>query len=192
MTYASGIDALCYPGTSVLRNKADIQEQSILDAFELEMVLARSKEMWPAGKLDAAHYLSLHHHLFQDVYEWAGSLRTVRIGKASVWFCYPEHIKSEMASLFGWLENEHYLQSLDKVEFAKKAAWFLSELNAIHPFREGNGRTQMSLLTILVDNAGLPFNTAKLEPKRAMDAMIDSFRGNLAPLQALIFDLVRA
>jgi hypothetical protein len=65
VSYASGIDALCYPETSVLRNKADIEEQNALDAFELEMVLARSKEQWPVGRLDASHYLSLHHHLFQ-------------------------------------------------------------------------------------------------------------------------------
>ncbi len=192
MSYSSGDDPLCYAGTTVLKNKSDIKDQSLLDVYESAFCAARFEQSWPASKLDVAHYLSLHHHLFQDVYEWAGTLRTVRIGKAGVWFCYAEHIKSEMASLFGWLENERYLQSLNEVEFAKKAARFLSELNAIHPFREGNGRTQMSLLTILIDNAGLPFNTAKLEPKRAMDAMIDSFRGDLAPLQALILSLVRA
>ncbi len=192
MSYATGIDALCYPETSVLRNKADLQDQSALDAYELDMVLTRSKEPWPAGQLDVAHYLSLHHHLFQDVYEWAGTLRTVRIGKSGVWFCYPEHIKSEMANLFVWLKSDNYFQLLGAMEFFKKAARLLSELNAIHPFREGNGRTQMSLLTILIDNAGLPFNVAQLEPKRAMDAMIFSFRGNLLPLEELIFDLVRS
>ncbi len=191
MSYASGIDALCYPGTNVLRNKADIQVQGALEAFELEMVIARSIEPWPAGKLDVGHYRSLHHHLFQDVYEWAGTLRTVRIGKAGVWFCFPEHIKGEMAKLFDWLKNEEYFQSLSGREFSVKAAQMLAELNAIHPFREGNGRTQMSLLTILVDNAGLPFNLGALEPKRSMDAMIDSFKANLIPLQELIADLVR-
>jgi cell filamentation protein len=191
VNYASGIDALCYPETNVLRNKADLQVQSALDAFELEMVLARSKERWPTGSLDVSHYLSLHHHLFQDVYEWAGTLRTVRIGKAGVWFCYPEHIKGEMAKLFDWLKDADYFQSLNGMEFSEKAARLLSELNAVHPFREGNGRTQMSLLTILIDNAGLPLNLDQLEPKRAMDAMIVSFRGNLAPLKSLIHDLVR-
>lgn len=190
MTYASEVDAFCYPRTSVLRNKADLRNQIDLDIFELNMVITRSKEPWPVGGLDADHYLSLHHHLFQDVYEWAGTLRTNRIGKAGIWFCYPEHIESEMANLFDWLKNEDYFQTLGPAEFAKKVARFLSELNAIHPFREGNGRTQMSLLTILVDNAGLPFNTAKLEPKRSMDAMINSFRGNLVPLERLIADLV--
>lgn len=192
MSYASGVDALCYPGTSVLRNKANIQKQTALDEYELGMVLTRSREIWPAGNLDVPHYLSLHHHLFQDVYEWAGTFRTIRIGKSGVWFCYPEHIKSQMANLFDWLKSEDYFQSLSAAAFSNSAARLLSELNAIHPFREGNGRTQMSLLTMLTDNAGLPFNVAELEPKRAMDAMIDSFRGNLAPLEALVLDLVRS
>lgn len=191
MSYASGIDAFCYPGTNVLRNKADIQVQGALEAFELEMVIARSNEPWPAGKLDVGHYRSLHHHLFQDVYEWAGTFRTVRIGKSGIWFCYPEHISNELIKLFDWLKSEQFFQSLSGVDFSKKAARLLAELNAIHPFREGNGRTQMSLLTILVDDAGLPFNIAALEPKRSMDAMIDSFKGNLIPLQELIADLVR-
>lgn len=191
MSYASGVDPLCYPGTNVLRNKADIQEQNALDAFELEMVLARSKEQWPVGNLDVTHFLSLHHHLFQDVYEWAGALRSVRIGKAGIWFCYPEHIKSEMSSLFEWLKSEDYFNLLGGMGFSLKAARFLSELNSIHTSREGNGLTQMSLLTILIDDAGLPFNVVHLEPRRAMDAMIVSFRGNLHPLQELIYDLVR-
>jgi cell filamentation protein len=126
-----------------------------------------------------------------DVDEWTGTLRTVRIGKAGVWFCYPEHIKGEMAKLFDWLKNEEYFRLLNGREFSVKAARLLSELNAIHPFREGNGRTQMSFLTLLTDSAGLPFYVSALEPKRAMDAMIESFRGNLTPLEELIYDLVR-
>ncbi|MGL4488166.1 MAG: Fic/DOC family protein [Rhizobiaceae bacterium] len=191
MSYASGDDALCYPDTGVLRNKAGIQSLKDLEAFELEMVVTRSKEIWPSGQLDTSHYLMLHRHLFQDVYDWAGTLRTIRIGKDGVWFCYPEYIEQEMFALFGWLNSENYFQFASSNEFAGKAARFMSELNAIHPFREGNGRTQMSFSALLVDNAELPFNTLELEPKRAMSAMIDSFRGNLLPLQELIHDLVR-
>jgi cell filamentation protein len=96
-----------------------------------------------------------------------------------------------MAKLFDWLKNEEYFRLLNGREFSVKAARLLSELNAIHPFREGNGRTQMSFLTLLTDSAGLPFYVSALEPKRAMDAMIESFRGNLTPLEELIYDLVR-
>lgn len=175
----------------MLRNKANVKDQSELDAFELSMLVTRANEPWPTGNLDVLHYLSLHHHLFQDVYDWAGALRTMRISKNGAWFCYPEFINGELVTLFHWLKSEEFFQSLSGADFSKKAARLLAELNAIHPFREGNGRTQMSLLTILIDNAGLSFNVDKLEPKRAMDAMIVSFRGNLSPLAELIQDLVR-
>ncbi len=156
------------------------------------MVLTRSTEVWPIGQLDVSHYLSIHHHLFQDVYDWAGALRTVRIGKGGVWFCFPEYIEGEMNVLFGRLRNANYFHKLQAAEFSRSAARFLSDLNAIHPFREGNGRAQMSLLTILTDRSGLPFRFDELEPERAMNAMIDSFQGNLLPLEGLIRDLVRA
>jgi cell filamentation protein len=190
VSYASGSDALCYPGTTVLRNKAGLQDQNQLEAFELAMVITRAKERWPSGRLDARHYLALHRHLFQDVYDWAGTIRSIRVGKDGNWFCFPEHIGSEMEKLFGWLAGEGHLQALSAAEFAGKAARFLSELNAIHPFREGNGRVQMSFLTLLADNAGLPFNAAALEPHRAMQAMIGSFNGKLGPLERLVLDLV--
>lgn len=190
MSYASGTDSLCYPDTTVLRNKAGIRSQDLLDAFELEMVISRSKDIWPSGRLDARHYLSVHRHLFQDVYDWAGTIRSIRIGKGGVWFCFPEHIEGEMDKLFGWLAQERHFRDLVGTDFAVKSARFLSELNAIHPFREGNGRVQMSFLTMLTDNAGLPFNLDKLEPQRAMQAMIASFNGQLEPLELLIGDLV--
>lgn len=190
MSYASGTDALCYPGTAVLRNRAGLQDQERLDAFELAMVITRAKEKWPSGRFDVRHYLALHHHLFQDVYDWAGTIRSIRIGKDGIWFCFPEHIESEMEKLFGWLADEGHFQTLSGANFAGQAARFLSELNAIHPFREGNGRVQMSFLTLLTDNAGLPFNAAALEPRRAMQAMIESFKGSILPLERLILDIV--
>jgi cell filamentation protein len=113
---------LCYPDSTVLRNKAGIQNQAQLDAFELEMVLSRSTEPWPSGQVDAAHYLSLHHYLFQDVYDWAGTIRSIRIGKDGSWFCYPEHIAGEMEKLFNWLAAERQFKSLRGVDFASKAA----------------------------------------------------------------------
>jgi cell filamentation protein len=118
-------------------------------------------------------------------------LASIRVGKDGVWFCYPEYIQAELDKLFGWLNIQGHFQSLNASDFSRGAALFLSELNAIHPFREGNGRTQMSFLTLLIDSTGLPFNIIELEPKRAMNAMIESYRGDLLPLERLIFDLVR-
>lgn len=105
MVYAAEFDPLCYPGTTVLINLLDIRDQVELDEVELALFLTRADEPLPAGELDYSHYLSLHRHLFQDAYAWAGQARTIRIGKGGSWFCYPEHIASEMARVFRELGN---------------------------------------------------------------------------------------
>lgn len=184
-------DPLCYPGTHVLRNRAEIRDQDALDEFEQLMFDSRAEEALPDGALDFAHYLALHRHFFQDVYDWAGEIRTIRTGKGQNWFCYPEHIENEAERLFGELAARNYLIGTpDKPAFADGAAWFLSELNAIHPFREGNGRIQLVFLTMLARNAGLSLKERKLKPKPFLAAMIQSFAGNTAPLASEILRLI--
>src|SRR4029453_6361106 len=95
----------------------------------------------PAGRLSARHYRAIHHHLFRDVYSWAGRYRMVRLTKGRSTFCYPEHIAAEMTRLLSALRRAQFLPRLYVDEFAAQAAHFLAELNAIHPFRKGNGRT---------------------------------------------------
>lgn len=168
-------DIYCYEGTTVLKNVPDIHEQETLNEFEAAMTTQRSDEPLPSGDLDVAHYCAIHHHLFQDVYPWAGKFRTVRISKGGSAFCYPENIEREMQILFDNLKNQDYLEGLSADEFATHAARFLSTLNAIHPFREGNGRAQTSFLLLMADYAGHPLNLDKLIPERFMEAMIASF-----------------
>lgn len=95
-----------------------------------------------------------------------------------------------MSELFSWLAKEKYLTSLSASDFAKKAAHFLAELNAIHPFREGNGRTQLSFLTILADQAGHPLALDKLKPQAMLKATIASFDSDEAPLVGIISKLI--
>ena len=66
----------------------------------------------PAGRLDKAHYYALHRHLFQDVYDWAGKPRSIRIGKGN-WFCFPDFIDQELDRLFASLEAKRHLAGLD-------------------------------------------------------------------------------
>lgn len=170
----------------------DLQSQEELDEFEVTMFVLRAEEPWPEGDLDYAHYRALHRHLFADVYPWAGEVRTIRIGKGNNWFCYPEYIDKEMNRIFADLASQEYLTGLDPLEFAAKAAHLLADINAVHPFREGNGRTQLAFLTLLAENAGLPFNPDVLERDRVIGAMIDSFSGHEQPLAQLIFDIVKS
>jgi cell filamentation protein len=180
--YDAVADPYCYSGTSVLKNLPDIRDQAALDAFEAVSTAQRSDEPLPSGRLSIAHYRATHRHLFQDVYAWAGKFRTVRISKDGSAFCYPENISREMKTLFSDLKRQHYLRGVSREGFVTKAARFLATLNAIHPFREGNGRTQTTFLVLLADQAGHPLDLDKLVPEQFLAAMVASFNGDERPL----------
>jgi cell filamentation protein len=172
----------CYKGTSLLKNRLGTRDASVLEAFELEITTLRADEPLPAGKLGPAHYRAVHRHLFQDVYSWAGRYRTVRTAKGGNWFCFPEHIPQQMDHVFGSLRAENFLADRTFDAFVHGAAVFLAELNAIHPFREGNGRAQLALMHIVSIQAGHPLSFALVKANPFLNAMVASFAGDLVPL----------
>lgn len=190
MLYTAANDPLWVPGTSVLRNRLGITDQALLDEAELALFLTRADEPLPTGHLDAAHYLRIHHHLFQDVYDWAGQIRSIRIGKGDNWFCYPEFIEAELARAFREYGDPDEVAGLPKEEFARQTAHLLAEINAVHPFREGNGRTQLAFLTLLAANAGYGVNNDALDPDEVLSAMIESFADSEDRLSSLILALL--
>lgn len=177
-------DPYCYKGTSVLKNRARLRDTKTLDDFELEMSMLRSQEALPEGRFTPAHYRSIHHHLFQAVYTWAGKYRTVRTAKGGNWFCYPEHIASSMNQLFKKLELSALMPGSSEANFLDAATDFLAELNAIHPFREGKGRSQLAFMHLLSCRAGHPLNLDRVAPETFMPAMIASFLGDNGPLRS--------
>ncbi len=190
MSYTAEPDPLCYPGTTVLRNLLDIRDGELLEEVELALFLTRAEEPLPPGSFDVEHLLAVHHFLFQDVYPWAGEIRSIRIGKQNSWFCYPEYIASELDRAFAELGDPEALRSMHRRQFSSHVAHFIAELNAVHPFREGNGRTQLTFLVMLAEHSGYSFDAAKLERARVMRAMIESFSGDEGELAALIEDAI--
>jgi cell filamentation protein len=180
----------CYLGTSTLKNKLGLQDFDALEAFEHESVSAKGEETLPSGSFDTAHYRAIHRHLFDAVYDWAGEYRTVRIAKPGAMFCYPEHIAGQMDSLFASLQGPPFTSGESASAFVKAAAGFLAELNAIHPFREGNGRTQLTFLFLLGERAGHPLDMARVRAEPMMAAMVGGFDGDYAGLEAEIALLV--
>lgn len=187
--YAAEDDPYCFDGTTVLRNKFGIRDADTLSALETELAMARADEPLPDGRMDVGHFLSVHYHLFQDVYDWAGQPRTVRTSKGTSNFCYPEHIEAQLEILFRQLRKDGLLVGFSKSDFARKAAEFLATLNVIHAFREGNGRAQLSFMILLAQEAGHPFDMQRLEPQGFLQAMIASFHGNEDPLARLLEDI---
>src|SRR5207302_8748423 len=103
----------------------------------------------------------IHSYLFRDVYDWAGGYRTVPLAKAEfagggriTRFAPPESIEAELLKIFDQLAKERFLQGLPRKDFVSKIAILLSEINRIHPFREGNGRTQRTFVSQLAQRLG--------------------------------------
>jgi cell filamentation protein len=175
-------DPYCYPGSAVLINLAGLTDQAVLDDFETEMVALRAQELPMPGRFAPPHYRAIHRHLFQDVYAWAGRYRTVRTFKGGNPFCFPEYIDTQMKQLFGRLPGRDFLPGVDSDAFILALASFLTELNVIHPFREGNGRTQQTFFGLLGNRAGHPFRLAALEADPFRQAMVASYQDDLEPL----------
>jgi cell filamentation protein len=183
-------DPYCYERTSVLKNRLNLRSQAELTEFEHAISSQRAEEPLPAGDFGQQHYCALHRHLYQDVYEWAGELRTVRTSKGGHAFCYPENIVAELKKLFGALASAEHFRGLDANAFADAAAHFLAELNAIHAFREGNGRTQLAFLKLIANASGHSIDLGRLDPPAMLQAMIASFRGDEEPLARQIRQLM--
>ena len=149
-------DPYSYRGLNCLKNRLGLRDPALLEAFEVEMSTLRAEEPLPDGRFGPTHYRQIHWHLFRDVYRWAGRYRTVRTGKGGNWFCFPEHIDSQMKQLFRRLADHPLILGAEASTFIAAAAEFLAELNAIHPFREGNGRVQLAFIHLLGVRAGHP------------------------------------
>jgi cell filamentation protein len=147
-------DPYVCPGTSILRNLPDIRDEESLERFESDHCFARLLELYEnpvAVRFDSDH---LKYHLFQDVFAWAGEFRTVNMARGNSFFARPEYIVPELQKVLDRLASEHLLRGADLQGFCERAAYFFGEMNAVHPFREGNGRAQREFLRELAAGAG--------------------------------------
>jgi len=147
-------DPYVYAGSSVLKNRLGLTVQSALDAAERQLTRLRAVEGIPGGDFDLTHLQAIHRHLFQDIYDWAGELRVVEISKDERQFIFRQFIRSGMADIHRRLVAENFLCGLSLADFAAKAGPILGDVNYVHPFREGNGRTQLQYLKQLCLRAG--------------------------------------
>lgn len=184
-------DTYCYPGTDVLRNKAEITNAEELDAYEGELSTLRSIEILEnpvVGQFDLTHLQHIHWTLFQDVYEWAGKFRTVDISRGNSRFANVRFIESAANDIFSKLARESWLKGLDADTLSKRLAHYLSEINALHPFREGNGRVQRIFISQLSQSAGYQLDYSDLEQLQIYQAMELAFNGDESTLANLIFE----
>lgn len=182
-------DPYVYPGTSVLKNLPGIRDAAHLDTYESDMTWSRLLELSERpieGRFDLAHLQAVHHHIFQDVYEWAGEFRTVNISKAGSPFGPVRGLESFLSATFDNLAQENHLRGLDFERFVDRSAFYLGEINAAHPFREGNGRTQQEFLRELGLKAGFVFDWARISREEMYVACRHSLHDLDAPLRSVV------
>lgn len=167
----------CYPDSDVLINKLGIREQERLHTFERKLTMLRLLEMIDKpikGNFDFRHLKAIHRYIFQDVYDWAGKIRKVDIAKGNM-FCNVMFIEAQAEEIFGNIRRDNYLTGLDKDSFVKKLAYYFSEINALHPFREGNGRSQREFIRSLALKNGYIVNFSKISEEEMLKASQESF-----------------
>ena len=117
-------------------------------------------------------FQNLHYYLFQDIYPFAGEFRDVQLMKGNTRFCQVQFLKDYAIDLFLQLNEEPFWNSLD--EAANRLAYFKSELNMLHPFREGNGRTIRIFLHAYAMKRGIEWAYEAIESEKYIQAMIES------------------
>ena len=167
----------CYPGSDVLINKLNIKDNQLLSEAERKIVLTKSYELRKNSKIgdfDLNHFLEIHKFLFEDIYPFAGKFRNENIAKGYFSFAEWQYIEPEIKRLFDKLKAENYLQGRSREELVKGLAYYLSELNVLHPFREGNGRTIREFIRELAFFNGYILDLQNTTSEELLKASVDS------------------
>lgn len=179
--------------TGVLRNLADITDPDILLFFESGAVAKRIQELYekPIKIKGADSLMSIHRHLFQDVYSWAGKRRKVEISKAGKQFFPTSHFDNAFRFIDTLILDYKNIPKGDKQQIAEKLAEILDNVNYLHPFREGNGRVQREFLRLLALEKGLTLNLNPADNKNVYDQyMQGTVNSDVKTLTKLIFELI--
>ena len=187
----TGFDKVyCYPNTHVLKNKLNIHDTKRLQEAERKITSINIHELEETNDtpktFNAKHLKAIHKHIFQDIYDWAGEFRTVDIAKGNM-FCRVMFIEDQLNYVFRQLHKENCLKNItDTTQMGERLSYYLSEINAIHPFREGNGRTQRIFIKQLAKQAGYNLDYSKIPEGELLKASIQSFNCDYTHMQELI------
>lgn len=192
--YGIGQDPYCYPNSDVLVNKLNIRDEDALAAAEIEFSTLRFKSYRSSAlgiqDFTLEHLQHLHWHLFQDVYDWAGELRTIDISKGATRFCTASRIKAEAARLF------RQIPILEKAKthenFVREVADLYCEINLVHPFREGNGRAQRFFFEEMLFVLGYDVLWPDISQQEWIEANVAGVNLDLDPLIAIFSRAIRS
>jgi len=175
--YTTVQSVYCYHDTNILINLLGIKEHELLKKAEEEFTTIKLVELAInpiKGRFTTAHLMKIHKFIFEDVYPFAGKIRREDIFKGKTRFTQNEMIKSELDRILTTLHADKLLKGLSKDAFANKLAYYMAELNVIHPFREGNGRATREFIRVLAMHNGYILNWANVNKVEILESTIDS------------------
>lgn len=167
----------CYTGTDVLKNKFGLYDAKQLAVMESMVTTKRNTELGQKpikGSFDLTHLQKIHKYLFQDIYPFAGKIRSEDISKDGFEFAFTQFIYPQAKEIFTNLALENYLVGLNIEDFSKRAAKYMADINHLHPFREGKGRSNREFIRCLALNADMNLDWSRVPPREVLKASIAS------------------
>lgn len=184
----------CYEGTTCLINKLGITDETKLKEFEGAVTFAKASELElnPISyTFDVEHYKLIHKYLFEDIYDWAGEYRTVNISKKGTKFASADQISDLMNACFMRLKDNDYFQNESFDEFVDNIVDFYCVTNMIHPFREGNGRTQRLFISQLIRFNNYDIDFSSIDKDELMIATIHAANGIADYLKDIFYNNIK-
>lgn len=183
----------CYLNSDIYINKLNIKERKALTSLEADLSAHRLMQLMIKpirGKFGIVHLRRIHEYIFQDLYDFAGKFREEDITKGSTIFCKSQFIQHNLEILLDELKAENHLANLDKNAFIKRLAYYMAELNILHPFREGNGRTIREFIRQLALKNGYDLDWSQIEGDLLLQAMIQSAHMDFSLLERCLEQLL--
>ena len=172
------MDKYVYINSEVLKNKFNITDEKELARKERTKSSIRLLEILDGEAkikhtFDLEHLQKIHKYLFQDIYTWAGKIRDVDIAKGDTLFCKAINIDNFSKEIFSKLQKENFFKGITKKEeLVEKLASLFLDINALHPFREGNGRTQREFVRELAEERGYNLDFKNISKEEMIELSI--------------------
>ena len=173
--YTTTQSIYCYPDSNVLKNKLNIRDNKLLKTAEEEITLIKQMELLKnpiKGNFSKAHLMNIHKFIFEDIYPFAGKIRREQISKADTMFYPPDLIDRELYKIFAKIKKKNMLKETDEENVFDNLAYVMAELNIIHPFREGNGRSIREFIRLMAKRMGYDLNWGNVDKEELLEASI--------------------
>lgn len=192
--YTTAQSIYCYPDSNVLKNKLNIRDNDLLKTAEEEITLVKHMELLKNpinGNFSKTHLMKIHKFIFEDIYPFAGRIRREQISKADTMFYPPNLINRELDKVFTKIKKKNMIRETDEKIIFDNLAYVMAELNIIHPFREGNGRSIREFIRLMAKHVGYNLNWGNADKEKLLEASIlsvDNYKTLIEILKSCIIN----